>query len=238
MFSISSNIAEVEASMQRVMSQQLPFALSRAINDTADSVIEAEQVEMSRVFDAPTPFTMNALMARKSSKDNLVAEVRTKDTVGRRHYLSVETEGGPRGAKAFETLIARRAGVSMHIAAVLPADAARIDQYGNWSMGQINQVLSGLGAHRDGAANTTKASAKRAKPRGRGSYFVPRNGGLSPGVFHRDASGVLHHIATFVSAAPVYTPIFKFDEVAQSTANRVMPGHLARRLSEALATAR
>ncbi|WAR46954.1 hypothetical protein [Methylomonas rapida] len=58
---------------------QIPFATSLAINRTADLVRKAIVAEMKRVFDRPTPFTLNSLYVSPSNKDKLEAVVWLKD---------------------------------------------------------------------------------------------------------------------------------------------------------------
>lgn len=234
MLKVEGNTLQIMQRARDIALKQLPFAMSQALNDTARSVIEAERGEMERAFDRPTPFTLNAFTYKPATKAVPMAIVRQRDVIGGRDYLFREAAGGVRKAKAIERLIASVA--PMAFAAVLPADAAKLDKYGNWDRGQINRVLSNIRAQRDAYSNTTAASDKRQPRRGR--YFIPARGGLSPGIFHRDASGTLHHVATFTQAMPSYTPIFRFHEVGEAESLRVMPGHFARRFAEAMASAK
>jgi hypothetical protein len=216
---------------------QLPFASAQALNDTAAEILAEVQDRMKAQFDRPTRFALNAFMVWRATKAKLVAEVKERPSVGRRHFLKVQEAGGARPQTGLDKGFATRLAYEGIIQAVAPASGARLDAFGNWSSGERNQVLSALGAQRDATANSTVGSRKRAK--GRASYFVPRNGGLSPGVYKRTAPGaepvkVLH----FLDAAPRYQKRLGFmDQVAETWTQR-FPAHLDRRLAEAVATAR
>ena len=67
-FTLTSNMADVMARLEAVSTSQLPFAMSRALNDTAEDVRKAEIAKMQSVFDRPTPYTLNAFQIRPSNK--------------------------------------------------------------------------------------------------------------------------------------------------------------------------
>jgi hypothetical protein len=215
--------------------KQFPFAASRALNDTAYDALKHIQDRMDVVFDRPTRWTKNALMVWRADKTNLVAQVKERPSVGRRHYLKVEEEGGARPQTGIEKLLAAHVPYHGLIAAAIPVAGAKLDSHGNWSSGERNQVLSALGAQRDKQANTTEASKKRAK--GRASYFVPKSG-LKPGVWKRTATGDLSQILTFAASAPSYSPQLGFYEGVQDVWTKRLREHLDRRLSEAVAAAK
>ncbi|NEX45195.1 hypothetical protein [Pseudotabrizicola algicola] len=214
---------------------QLPFAAANALNDTAADALKHIQDRMDVVFDRPTRWTKNALMVWRAKKGNLEAQVKERPSVGSRHYLKVQEAGGVRPQTGVEKLLAGRVAYAGIIAAALPAAGAKLDSYGNWSGGERNQVLSALGAQRDRAANQTEASRKRAK--GRASYFVPKHG-LSPGVFKRTVTGELSKVLTFTTAMPRYDQRLGFYDGVQEVWSDKLPGHLNRRLAEAVASAR
>jgi hypothetical protein len=120
---------------------------------------------------------------------------------------------------------------------VIPAAKAKRDAFGNWSPGERNQAISGIGGQRDRYANTTEASRKRN--RRRATYFLsdPDNG-LSPGIWRRNLDGSLDKVALFTDSMPSYTPRLTFYQTAQQEAQQKFPGHFARRFLEAIATAR
>lgn len=235
MFTVTDNMPEVLARFQAVATRQLPFALSRALNDTATAVRTAEVEKMKAVFDRPTPYTLGAFQIRPSSKANLVAIVEQKEQAGKRDYLKREAEGGPRRSTALEKLLSTKLATSAIITAILPADNARLDQYGNWSNGQRNEVLAAINAMRDSTSNRSAASTKRK--RNPSKFFVPTSG-LPAAVYERTGSGQLKVILAFTASAPVYTPRFPFEVTARAEAERVFPVQFGLRFGEAVAGAR
>src|ERR1035441_633525 len=55
--------------------RQLPFATAKALTRTAQLIKAAEVDEMRRVFDRPTPWTLNSVFITPATKDNLIARV-------------------------------------------------------------------------------------------------------------------------------------------------------------------
>lgn len=121
---ITSNLAEVQARLDDLTRQQMPYAISRALNDTANAVVKAEVAEEARVFDRPTPFTLNAFRVIPATKSNLTAVVTTKDRQST--YLPLQATGGT--------------DLPMKIALLIPVHAA-LNQYGNLSKGFVRYLL-------------------------------------------------------------------------------------------------
>lgn len=223
--------------LSNIATQQLPFAASQALNDTAYEGLAAIKAQTAQVFDKPTRFTLNYFMVWRADKRTLEARIQPRPSAGRKHYLKVQESGGQRPATGVERLMSSRLAYEGLIAAVTPARGARLDSFGNWSSGERNQVLSALGAQRDATANTTAASAKRK--RGRASYFVPRNGGLSPGVYRRTSPGAEpEKVLNFLDSMPSYAARFGFEDVIEDLWRTRLPVHLRRRLDAAIASAR
>lgn len=214
---------------------QMPFAAARALNDTAADALKHIQDRMGVVFDRPTRFTKNALMVKRATKTVLEAEVKERPSAGRRHFLKVQEAGGARPQTALERLLSERVAFAGIIAAAVPASGARLDGFGNWSIGERNQAVSSIGAQRDTRSNTTEASRKRNKKRA--TYFVPQ-AGLAPGIWKRTAGGDLSKVLTFTTSMPRYTPRLGFYDGVEEVWRASLPDHLRRRLAEAVATAR
>ncbi|MFN3646250.1 MAG: hypothetical protein ACK4S2_07010 [Gemmobacter sp.] len=228
--------AAIGRKMSNIEARQLPYATMLALNDTAADALALIQRQMDVVFDRPTRFTKNAFHVWRATKDALVAEVKERPSVGPRHYLKVQERGGVRPQTGVEKLLSTRLAYSGIIAAVIPAARAKRDAFGNWSSGERNQALSGLGAQRDRAANTTAASARRN--RNRATFFVPDEGELSPGIWRRNTDGSIDKIALFTESMPSYKPRLGFYETAKAEAQEKFPAHFARRFAQAIATAR
>lgn len=228
--------------LTRLEKSQMPWAAAMAVNDTAQEVLDHVRARMNVVFDRPTRFTLNAFQIMpRATKANPEAVVGERPSVSKRHFLKVQETGGPRGRTGVEGLISLRASWAGDIRTVVPAtgspfDAAKLDRHGNWSAGERNQVLSGLGAQRDAAANSTAASRKRAK--GRATYFVPKHG-LAPGVYRRTRKGgVPVRVLKFSAKVPMYRRRLGFLDGAEDVFRARIGPNLARALARAMKTAR
>ncbi|WP_339113272.1 hypothetical protein [Thioclava sp. GXIMD2076] len=208
------------------------IASTWALNDTAEEARAHVAERMTVVFDRPTRFTQNAFRVRKARSSDLEAAVEERATIGRRHYLKVQEEGGPRGQTGFEKLLSQNLAFEGIIQSVIPAEGARLDAYGNWSTGERNQVLSALNAQRDRAANATKASRKRKPKRAR--YFVPK-AGLTQDIYKRGPSGIAERVAILSDKVPVYQKRLGFFAEAERIYETRLPAHLGRTLAKMIA---
>jgi hypothetical protein len=106
MITVTVDVSNAIRSLNVIQRQQIPFALSFAINRTARQVEAKLKQEMARVFDRPTPFTLSSIYVIPSTKYNLTAVVGIKDSAAKgtpaSKYLLAEIEGGPRHAKRSE----------------------------------------------------------------------------------------------------------------------------------------
>ena len=175
---------------------QVPYAAKLALDATAKATKAAEIEEMKRVFDRPTPYTLNAIFTKNATKQNLEARVWLKDesiVAVDPHYLTPQIVGGTRPVKRFEKMLRRVLVVPKDFVAV-PGDAAKLDQYGNISRGQIQQLLSYFQAFYLSGTESKNLDKKKRDKLARGtktkqgySYFVGRPGGgkLPPGIWQR-----------------------------------------------------
>lgn len=212
-------VKEAIAMLDDVKRRQIPFAVSKALNECARMIRDEERLTMQQVFDRPTPWTLNALQIRPASKTKLTAIVEFKDQAER--YLGPQIYGGERRMKRSEMWLK---------AYWAPGGAARRNRYGNMSAGQITQILSATKTHPDFYAWTSRRSLKRnKKPR---DYFIVRTprGKVFPGVWEKyGKAGAIRPILKFI-ASPKYRKLFPFYEVA----HRVADAHLTRLFKEAL----
>lgn len=164
---------------------QATRALEIAVDKMAAEVKDAIKPEIQRVFDRPVPWTINSLKVTPSKNHNMQAIVWFKEPErkGRsmtQHYLIPQVEGGVGPLKGFERALDGRRFV--------PGKAARLDRYGNISVGQIKQILSVLG-RADYAAGSTSNITERSKKRNRKprDYVWLKNGHgkLPPGIYER-----------------------------------------------------
>lgn len=191
------------------LANEIPFAASKALNDTAKEVKQEEVREIDRVFDRPTPYVKNSLYVYPSSKTKLVAEVSFKDR--QQKIMAPHVYGGTRVMKRSEKLLGEY---------YVPGQGARLNQYGNMSPGQVTQVLSALKKLSDPYQNTSKRSRSRnKKPR---DYFMlrSRRGGLPAGVYEKRSAGRVKPIMIFTKS-PSYQKRFPFHKVAENVCRRV-----------------
>lgn len=251
-FSIESNLDAFAEKVFGTLGKQLPFALSRAVNDTAKDVLGMVPGLMEEVFDRPTPYAKGAFMVYPSDKTTLTATVKRKPDAERRRFLETEAAGGPRpltGAEhrmdqLAEEAITRSGGGdvtelihgSLGSLFAIPTAAARKDQYGNWQSGQRNQVFSDLRITRDQNSYSTPASRRKAG-RPNTVYFVPKSSASQPGVYQRQGK-TIRMILMFTAAVPTYTRRFPFQERAADTAKASFAVHFGARFAEAVASAR
>jgi hypothetical protein len=155
--------------------RQVPFAASLAINRTAQRVREETLVEMSAQFDRPTPLVMKSLFITPATKARLQAAVYLKDReIGGKNSRSMaeilghQFAGGTRLRKRMEDAFtgAGLIGLGEYL---VPGPDAKLDQYGNLSRGQTQQIYAALRLFRDPYQNATqsKRSLRNAKAAGR-----------------------------------------------------------------------
>ncbi|MBN8294968.1 hypothetical protein JI664_23580 [Rhodobacter sp. NTK016B] len=224
-----------------LLQRQLPQIEVWALNWTADDALDALKDRMQVQFDRPTRWTLGAFQVWRATKADRTAKVQEKPSVGRRHYLKVQNQGGGRPQTGIEKLIDQHVVSAQILRTAIPAtggpfEGARLDAYGNWSRGERNQVLSQLQAQRDDAANTTQRSARRARNRAR--YFVPKHG-LAPGVYRRNApDDIPVRVLKFSDKVPTYTPVLQFEGTVAAIYRDRLGVNLRRAFDRALATSR
>jgi len=228
--SVKSNI-EAVAKRFALQNHERALATAKALTFTAD-----------RVFDRPTPFTLNSLYLRGATPARLEARVWFKDLRFREHYLVPQVHGGDRPLKRFEKYLQRNGWMPAGMYAV-PGERADLDAYGNMSRGQIVKILSALRALPETgylANRSTASAARRAKSKRRKAltnYFVGSpNPGAPAGVWERVGLKGLRPILIFVRA-PRYRARFYFYVIANRVAQREFPALMERALQRAASSA-
>jgi len=185
---ISINIkgsSEVSA-MLAAVPKQANRAAEMAIDFTAKFIKADVQREMLKVFNSPTPYTMNSLMVTPTRNHNMTASVWFKEPqrMGQ-HYLVPQVAGGRRQLKGFER--------ALDAAQYVPGRGAKLDTYGNIRGGDIVQILSVLGRlNRYAGDNTNISAASKVKNKKERDYLIitKRRGKVYPGVYQRVQTGV------------------------------------------------
>lgn len=235
--------------------RQVPFAIVKALTNTAQAAQREVEREIPSVFDRPTPFTLRSVYVRPATKSRLYAEVKLKDTAAKGNpavrWMAPQVHGGARPLKAFEKLL-QRAGVMPGGWYAVPTRNAPTDQYGNVRGSMIMQILSQLHASRDPTANeSATVRAKRNDGRSRAKkrlsrYFSVQPGRertrhLAPGIWERVQFGFgqsVRPVVLFVSRAPRYKVRLKFDRIVVRTVDAQIGFQFRRSLQFALATAK
>lgn len=219
-------------------SKQIRAATMTALTRTALQVRTEEQAEMRRVFDRPTPYSLNAFQVIPATRTDLNARIEQRGFGGGgrpREWFNPQVYGGVRRTKAFERKLAGVLGLPPMGTYFLPGPGARLDRYGNISGGQLQQVLSDLGAQTDRAQNATKASRKRNK-RAR-HVVIGRRGGRRFFIGTRDGSR-LNVVMTITDEVPSYRKRFDFFGVAEREARRRFPIEFDRAFTHYVGTGR
>lgn len=221
--------------------KQVPFATALALTRTAKFAAQKIKEEMPRVFNAPTAFTLNSLYVRTATKANLSAEVKIKDEAFKAmpplRWLSPEVYGGGREPKRFETLLRAR-GILGAGQFVMPAVGAKLDSKGNVSRGQIQQILSQLGASFDVYQRQTARSKKRNKRKRQFFALRVQRGKLKPGIYERIGFAWVSSVKpVFIFTGPQrYKKRLRFYEIADQTAQMRFPIEFALAMRQAIAS--
>ena len=186
------------------------------LNYCAKDIKDAEIQEMKRVFDRPTPYTLNSLMITVATKTKPWAIVWFKDQAV--NYLLPHIEGGSREQKRSEKWLSRSGAMGVN-KFLIPASRVQ-NKYGNITGGKITQIMSALHAGPDVTQYRTPRSQKRK--RNPPEYVVIlRKPWLHPGVYQRYASGKIKPVLLFTENV-TYRRRFDFFGVAEKTLSRVV----------------
>lgn len=257
MFKLQYDDRQLVAKLSELEKKQLPFATMLALNDAMFDVRKDWAEQMPIVFDLPTPFTRNAVLFKKATKTNLVAEVFLRNEAGDAtppsRYLNREVTGGAREEKPFEHLL-RSVGVLAADEFVVAARGFPLDAFGNVPGGIQTAILSDLQAARDESSRSTpETRAKRARRKAvakRAVYFESaaalsatqgRKQHLPRAIYQRTSFGsgsAIRMVFIIVKGAPRYRTRFDAFKLAQDAFSRSFPVRFQTRLAEALRTAR
>jgi len=198
MINAKTNIGEVQRKLQKAHKKTL-FAESEALNMTAKKVASAQRAEANKVFDRPTPYTLNAMFSQNtklgfvgvfSKYNTLQVELipganRGKFTGGGRRVndlLSLQIDGGIR--------------TPQKTALVVPTLKARKNKFGNLGRRYVKTLLS-----REGHVQ------------------LGRRDGVQPGIYRRSKRGKLTMLVAYEPRAQ-YRARFGYYRVAQSVFGR------------------
>lgn len=231
----TSGVKEAQARLRGLAENKIKAATVAALNDGARAGYDTVRKEMGRVFDRPTPWTLGGARYVKATKQKLESSIDfdkwgNKQGVTVEKVLSAQIAGGQRKPKRHEAALRALLAMPRDMLAV-PGSAAKLDQYGNMSAGQIRQIQAFFGAAELFAGvtanSTAKTRAKLAKDNKRTGargfqYFAlqKRKGKLLPGIYQRFATGfgsAIKPVIVFINP-PNYRKRFDFYGVGMKAA--------------------
>ncbi len=198
------------------LQNQLPFAASVALNQTAFKAKQAMKPATQRYFENPTAYTQNAFRYTKSTKTSLEATVYADPS---RRYFPTEIRGGTRLPKPYEGYLRGLSRGALPTGKLLPT----------------KHVLNAAGNPKKAIFSTI---ASKLSTTDQGGFFIgtPRGTGRPPGVYRRSRGQLYAYFV--VIDEPRYEARFPMEKVGTDVARRVFPSELNKALEKALASAR
>lgn len=231
---VSSNLAAASNEVLQ-WGKQVKYAETVSLTKTAGDVRSGLKNEIQKVFNRPTPYTLNSLRVQPATIANPVAFVWLKDEAGKGtpadKYLAPQINGGSRSLKRFEQAL-QAAGVMPRGQFAVPAAGAQLDAYGNVKRSQIIQILSQLRAQRTGgfeSRRSNNAASKRTVARQGVTYFSVfgqnNRAHLKPGIYLKKqfAHGSAIKPVFIYTTSVNYRQIFKFFEIGEKIAAKRFP---------------
>jgi len=230
------------------MTKQLPWAIAKAMTESAKKSQVALKAQTPRYVDRPTPFTMNSTFVRYASPKNLEAWVGFKEFASKgtpaAKYLQAMAGGGVRRQKASERQLVA-SGVLPAGSFIVPTGVTplKLNAYGNLSGSTYTQVLSRLKAlGQQGYTANVSGSQRSQSKRSQRDYFVGRPGGLPLGIYarlgKRPKGGGLprgFHTVFYVTRQPRYEATFPIQKILDNTYRNTFGPHLRAALERELA---
>jgi hypothetical protein len=242
-----SGLPELRATLAQFSDRRFAATIATALTRAAVLSRDDMRQQLGRVFDRPTPYTINSLFIQPAKADRLVSTVKFKDDLAgsgtpATNYLMPQVVGGQRRTKRFEQAMVAAGHMPQGYYAV-PGPGATLDAYGNVSRGQIVQILSQLritmtsGFTRNMPFDPRKQVTAQRRAGGRFFVIKPtgKAGGPPPGVYQREFIGRnVTPVLIFVRRV-AYQPRFDFDRMALERAQFHLPAELTRAVDQQIA---
>ena len=212
----TGSVAQVIASMREIPARVVPYAASTALTRTAQIAAKTDLPDaMRRVFNNPTPFTLNSLFVKASTTDTLSARVMVKDSTARgvvpEKFLFPEVAGGARGEKGLERAL-RYGGWLKSGERAIPSDSMPLDQYGNVSGPTIRSILATLEKPGGGGGRGKRTKGKY------GTGLFAGQIGQTRGIWKRTGRSITP-LFIFTTKTPLYRARLDFEGIALKAAN-------------------
>lgn len=222
---VSTNAPEVKTWARWIYKDQIPFASSKAINETAKDFQKAQRQHMSRIFTIRRPwFVLRAVKIKPwAHKRRLWAEV------------SIDPPGGQKRADILTKFETQRWKTPFR-GNVL---AVPTDEVPTTGAGIIRkpyrpkQLFRAAAQHGRGRAIGTKGNVWKGKKR---TVLIRKPGGRG-WIFQRQPAEGLTLLYTLVPRVRI-TPELHFHRIARRTVDANYPRHFAREFNKAIRTAR
>jgi hypothetical protein len=237
---VKTDIALALKRLNKLDQRQFPFVVALAMNRTMRTVKTDLRVEMARVFDKPTPFTLNSMRVLAATKERLSAQVnptqpgQTRGTPAN-STLAAEIYGGRRALKSHEIKL-QQVGILPKGMYCVPGHDAPVDQYGNMRGSYIAQMLTALINNPD-SYQAPLNKKRKGKPL---EFFAvtamnkQSNGRLPFGIYQR-LSSKIKLVIVFVKP-PAYKKRFDFYGLAERKAAEYLPIELQKAAEYAIST--
>jgi hypothetical protein len=273
-------LKELQASMQDFSERRKSAAIATALTRTAVQVRDKVKGLMPTVLDRPTPYTQRQLKYVAATAAKPVAAVgfgvvgiadergnviRYQDLGAKNtpagKYLSTQIDGGARKAKRFEKALQAVRVLPQGWLAV-PGQRAKMDAFGNQSVGEIKQILSYFDAASSKSGSDQNSNFKGREKLRKGTrktagleYFAVQPGdrrtftrasgktgtkAAQPGIYRRTLFALgsrIEPIVIFVRAAS-YKRRFDFYNIAKAEGDRILQTELVRAIDESAARLR
>lgn len=142
-FEMKGDTANLNRKLSNMVQTQIPFATSKAMNETGKFLVRINKNDMKRKFTNANAFTLNAFYFQPAKKRNLVMTVRRKDKQVGKHYLEVQDKGGLRPRKGVEKRFEREIPYNGIFRAMTPTSRTGGSK-NNILMSQVNKVSAGI----------------------------------------------------------------------------------------------
>jgi hypothetical protein len=211
----------LQEKLSKLAKEEMPFVTALTLTKTAFYIKTDMEGVIVRNFKNPNAYTRNSIYAKYATKSNQEAVVNIKNVNGKgtsaAQYLLAEVFGGKRHAKRSEVLL-RSIGIMHDDETWVPGSGIRTDSGGNVTGGQMQQILSALGAQSDRYQNSTDNSKKKNKTVA--DIYFAQYGPNVRGVFKAGPKRSASMLLRFVPYVPSYSVKLPFNKIAQSSANR------------------
>jgi hypothetical protein len=215
-----ANLRDLSNQLQS-LKKQIPYATARALTSVARQIQEAEKEQIKKKLDNPTPFTVNAVGSVGARKDNLVAKVFVRPVAAA--YLEPFEFGGAH---------------KLNGSALLNPKDIKLNKYGNLTRTKLQQLKGRMDVFIgtvDGVNGVWQRVNTKKKRKGKNKR-LPRSANGTRRERAKDV-GFLRLLIRFGDALPVHGHL-DYMKTAQTMAQQLMPGEMAKALDEAMKTAK